>query len=554
MSNTLFYGDNLALLPQIDDASVDLVYLDPPFNSNRDYNVLFREQSGRESPAQIKAFGDTWNWAGAAEAWADFPALCPVPKVIELMRGFHNTLGENDVMAYLVMMAPRLYHLWRVLKPTGSLYLHCDPTASHYLKLILDGIFGAKNFKNEIIWQRANVKGDVRRKFGSNHDVILLYSKTQDFVFHSQFGHQHEEYIGRFRLDDNDGRGLYRLAPLDSPNPRPNLTYEYKGYKPPAKGWRVSRELMEQLDSDGRLCFPKTAEGRIARKHYVQEQEGPKIGDTWTDIATLQAVGKERLGYPTQKPIALLERIINASSNPGDVVLDPFCGCGTAIVAAQKLGRQWLGIDVTPIATSLIQKRLFDQFEARDLRLLSAADRASAATLARAFRVEGLPTDEAGARAMFEADHKKFEMWAVGLVPAIPQEKKGADGGIDGLAYFDVGAKELVKALVQVKGGKNVGSPGVQQLRGAMSGQSAALGFYVTLEAPTRHMKAEALSAGFYKAATGVGRQVPAMQIRTVAELLSGHHFEFPVTVGSNVSFKSAAAIAVASGQGGLGL
>ena len=338
MSNTLFYGDNLAILPQLEDASVDLVYLDPPFNSNRDYNVLFREQSGRESPAQIKAFGDTWNWAGAAEAWADFATLCPVPKVIELMRGFHNTLGENDVMAYLVMMAPRLYHLWRVLKPTGSLYLHCDPTASHYLKLILDGIFGAKNFKNEIIWQRANVKGDVRRKFGSNHDVILLYSKTQDFTFHSQFGHQHEEYMGRFRLDDNDGRGLYRLAPLDSPNPRPNLTYDYKGYKPPAKGWRVSRELMEQLDADGRLYFPKTAEGRIARKHYVQEQEGPKIGDTWTDIATLQAVGKERLGYPTQKPIALLERIINASSNPGDVVLDPFCGCGTAIVAALKAG------------------------------------------------------------------------------------------------------------------------------------------------------------------------------------------------------------------------
>ena len=555
MANTLFYGDNLSILQQhVDDATVDLIYLDPPFNSNRDYNVLFREQSGKESPAQIKAFGDTWNWAGAAEAWADFAALCPVPKVIELMRGFHNTLGENDVMAYLVMMAPRLYHLWRVLKPTGSLYLHCDPTASHYLKLILDGIFGAKNFKNEIIWQRANVKGDVRRKFGANHDIILLYSKTSEFTFNSQFGHQHEEYMGRFRLDDSDGRGLYRLAPLDSPNPRPNLTYDYKGYKPPAKGWRVSRELMEQLDADGRLAFPKSADGRIARKHYVQEQEGPKIGDTWTDIATLQAVGKERLGYPTQKPIALLERIINASSNPGDVVLDPFCGCGTAIVAAQKLGRQWLGIDVTPIATSLIQKRLFDQFEARDIRLLSAADKANAVVAARAFRVEGLPTDEAGARAMFEADHKKFEMWAVGLVPAIPQEKKGADGGIDGLAYFDVGAKELTKAVIQVKGGKNVGSPGVQQLRGAMHGMNAALGFYVTLEAPTKNMRAEALSAGFYKAATGVGRQVPAMQIRTVAELLSGDGFDFPITVGSNVSFKAASAIASASGQGGLGL
>ena len=469
------------------------------------------------------------------------------------MRGFHNTLGENDVMAYLVMMAPRLYHLWRVLKPTGSIYLHCDPTASHYLKLLLDGIFGAKNFKNEVIWQRASVKGDVRRKFGANHDVVLFYSKTSEFTFHSQFGHQHEEYMGRFRLDDNDGRGLYRLAPLDSPNPRPNLTYEYKGYQPPVKGWRVSRELMEQLDADGRLAFPSSAGGRIARKHYVQEQEGPKIGDTWTDIATLQAVGKERLGYPTQKPVALLERIINASSNPGDVVLDPFCGCGTAIAAAQKLGRRWLGIDVTPIATSLIQKRLYDMFEARDIRLLSAADRQNAVTLARAFRVEGLPTDEAGAKAMFEADHKKFEMWAVGLVPAIPQEKKGADGGVDGLAYFDVGDKDLTKAVVQVKGGK-AGAPDVQQLVGAMGKTGASLGFFVTLEKPTKNMLSEALSAGFYKAKSGVGRQVPAMQIRTVAELLDGRHFDFPVTAGSNVSFKSAASVAAAAGQAGLDL
>ena len=234
-------------------------------------------------------------------------------------------------------------------------------------------------------------------------------------------------------------------------------------------------------------------------------------------------------------------------------MLDPFCGCGTAIVAAQKLGRRWLGIDVTPIATSLIQKRLYDMFEARDIRLLSASDKANAVTLARAFRVEGLPTDEAGARKMFEADHKKFEMWAVGLVPAIPQEKKGADGGIDGLAYFDVGDKELTKAVVQVKGGK-VGSPGVQQLRGAMQSFGASLGFYVTLEAPTRPMQAEALSAGFYKARSGVGRQVPAMQIRTVAELLAGQGFEFPVTVGSNVSFKQASAIAAASGQAGLDL
>ena len=553
MTNTLFYGDNLSILSQhVDDATVDLCYLDPPFNSNRDYNVLFKEQSGKESPAQIKAFGDTWNWAGAAEAWADFPALCPVPKVIELMRGFHNTLGENDVMAYLVMMAPRLYHLWRVLKPTGSLYLHCDPTASHYLKLILDGIFGAKNFTNEIIWQRHEGHSDAKR-FGTTHDVIFYYRKSPQATFKKIYGDYSPEQLGRYRPDE-DGR-MYTGQDLTGAGYSANRTVEWRGVSPGQnRHWMWSIEEMERLLAKGKILLRQDGKPRKdGYKVYLDEMPGKAIGDLWTDVRRVSNTGAERLGYPTQKPVALLERIINASSNPGDVVLDPFCGCGTAIVAAQKLGRRWLGIDVTPIATSLIQKRLYDMFEARDLRLLSAADKANAVTLARAFRVEGLPTDEAGAKAMFEADHKKFEMWAVGLVPAIPQEKKGADGGVDGLAYFDVGDKDLAKAVVQVKGGK-AGAPDVQQLVGAMGKTGASLGFFVTLEKPTKNMLSEALSAGFYKAKSGVGRQVPAMQIRTVAELLDGRHFDFPVTAGSNVSFKSAASVAAAAGQAGLDL
>ncbi len=536
---------------------------------------LLREQgslTGKESPAQIKAFGDTWNWAGAAESWASFAEICPVPKVIELMRGFHNTLGENDVMAYLVMMAPRLYHLWRVLKPTGSLYLHCDPTASHYLKLILDAIFGAKNFRNEIVWKRTNAHGSAKR-WGPVHDVIFYYTKGHDYIWHKVYEDYDAAYVENF-YKLSDANGYYQLVSLTGAGTRTGDSGKvWRGVDPTSVGrhWAIplktlygiidsasavgltTQQKLDILDQSGMIYWP--TKGSTPRyKRYLTETPGVSIQDVINDIQPLSAHAAERLGYPTQKPLALLERIINASSNPGDVVLDPFCGCGTAIVAAQKLGRNWLGIDVTPIATSLIQKRLFDQFEARDLRLLSAADKSNATALARAFRVEGLPTDEAGARAMFEADHKKFEMWAVGLVPAIPQEKKGADGGIDGLAYFDVGAKDLTKAVVQVKGGKNVGSPGVQQLKGAMQGFGASLGFYVTLEAPTKHMIAEALSAGFYKAATGVGRQVPAMQLRTVGELLGGHGFEFPVTVGSNVSFKQAAAIAAASGQVGLDL
>ena len=555
MSNTLLYGDNLSILSQhINDATVDLIYLDPPSNSNRSYNILFKEQSGKESPAQIKAFGDTWNWAGAAEAWADFPALCPVPKVIELMRGFHNTLGENDVMAYLVMMAPRLYHLWRVLKPTGSIYLHCDPTASHYLKLILNAIFGAKNYRNEIIWKRTSAHNDTAqglKRYGRNHDVIYFYTKTGDTTWNPQYSSYGDDCLSaKYNYEDPDGR-RWKSSDMSGPGgaAKGNPQYEFLGV---TRYWRFSKENMNRMLAEGRIH--QANPGAVPRmKHYLDEMKGIGVQDTWDDISPINSMAKEHLGYPTQKPVALLERIINASSNPGDVVLDPFCGCGTAIVAAQKLGRRWLGIDVTPIATSLIQKRLYDMFEARDVRLLSAADKQNAVTLARAFRVEGLPTDEAGAKAMFEADHKKFEMWAVGLVPAIPQEKKGADGGVDGLAYFDVGDKDLTKAVVQVKGGK-AGASNVQQLVGAMGKTRASLGFFVTLEKPTKNMLSEALSAGFYKVKSGVGRQVPAMQIWTVAELLDGRHFDFPVTAGSNVSFKSAASVAAAAGQAGLDL
>jgi site-specific DNA-methyltransferase (adenine-specific) len=297
--NRLLFGDNLKWLrdPKIfPDASVDLVYLDPPFNSNADYNVLFREASGEASQAQFHAFTDTWNWADAAQTFTEFVDTCPNTAVIEMVEALHSFLKNSPMMAYLAMMAPRLVELHRVLKPTGSLYLHCDPTASHYLRMLLDGIFRQENFRNEIIWERTSAKGDVRRKFGSNHDVILTYGKSDKTFFQSVYTEPDEDYIGRFKLDDNDGKGVYRLAPLDSPNPRPNLTYDYKGFKPPVKGWRVSRELMEQLDAEGRLAFPKTSGGRIAKKHYLSEQLGPKIGDVWTDISPLQAVGLERLG------------------------------------------------------------------------------------------------------------------------------------------------------------------------------------------------------------------------------------------------------------------
>jgi len=362
--NHLYYGDNLVVLREsIPAESVDLICLDPPFNSKRDYNLLFKSPKGQQSEAQIEAFKDSWHWGDQAEGEFDEILHQGNTDVAEMMKAMRSFLGENDMMAYLTMMANRLLELHRVLKPTGSLYLHCDPTASHYLKILTDAVFGKEYFKNEISWQRALVKGDARRKYGTLHDIIFYYTKSRDYILSIPRRPSDQEYLSRFDLDDNDGKGQYHSAPLDSPNPRPNLTYEYRGYSPPGKGWRVSLAEMKRLDSQDRLIFPKSKNGRIRRKLYLSDAPGPPIGDTWTDILGLGAGQDERLGYPTQKPLALLERIIAASSNEGDVVLDPFCGCGTAVQAAEKLKRKWIGIDITCLAIGLIEKRLKDAFK-----------------------------------------------------------------------------------------------------------------------------------------------------------------------------------------------
>jgi len=389
MRDKLYYGDNLAILREhVADESVDLVYLDPPFNSNASYNVLFKAPEGHESHAQMEAFDDTWHWGEAAEKAFDEVMTSGNTDAAEMLRAMRSFLKENDMMAYLAMMAVRLLELHRVLKPTGSLYLHCDPTASHYLKLLLDAIFGPTNYRSEIVWKRSVTKGDARKKYSDDHDIIFFYSRSDEYAFKNVYQEGGDEYFARFNRDDHDGRGPYHLAPLDSPNPRPNLMFEYKGYPFPPKGWRVSIEEMKRLDAEGRIWFPPQSTGRLRRKLFLREQNGPKVGNVWADVRSLQAGEAERLGYPTQKPVALLERILTASSNEGDVVLDPFCGCGTTVHAAQKLKRHWIGIDVTNLAISLIQKRLRDAFPMQDLN----------------FDVEGVPRDMDGARALAEAD------------------------------------------------------------------------------------------------------------------------------------------------------
>jgi site-specific DNA-methyltransferase (adenine-specific) len=508
--NHLYYGDNLNVLRDLPGEHVDLIYLDPPFNSNAGYNQLFKSPDGSGSTAQIEAFNDTWHWGDTAEEAYQAVRRSPNAAAAQMLSAMRGFLGENDMMAYLAMMAVRLIELHRVLKPTGSLYLHCDPTASHYLKIMLDAVFGKGSFRNEVVWRRSVTKGDARKKFSDDSDTILFYTKSNNYTFFSVYVDGDEEYIKRFNQDDNDGRGPYHLAPLDSPNPRPNLMYEYKGYPHPPKGWRVSREEMQRLDEEGRIWFPTDTSGRLRRKLFLKDQQGPKVGSVWIDIRPLQGmIGSntktERLGYPTQKPVALLERILNASSNPGDIVLDPFCGCGTTVHAAEKLGRKWIGIDVTHLAIGLIEKRLRDAFPNVQ------------------FTTHGVPQDIHAARDLANRGRDngnyyfEFEKWALSLLDAQPGNlsKKGADKGIDGNLWFG----KTGRAIISVKAGDNVGVAMVRDLRGVIEREKADLGVLLTLTPPKSTMIAEAAAAGQHVEPGFT--PVPRLQIVTIEDAMA---------------------------------
>ena len=525
--NTLYYGDNLDILQRyIKDESVDLVYLDPPFNSNANYNVLFAQKDGSQSSAQIQAFEDTWQWdQNAIQTYTR--EVEKGGSVADALRAFNLILGDSNMMAYLTMMAPRLQELRRVLKPTGSLYLHCDPTASHYLKVLLDMVFGAENYRNEITWKRKTGRGDTggtSKRYGVMTDTILFYSKSELSIFNTQYKENNPDYISSFfKFVDENGR-RYASDNLSSPSPRPNLRYEYKGFKPPANGWAISREKMEQWDKEGRLIFPKSADGRIRRKRFLDEHPGETVQNLWDDISPIGAQASERMGYPTQKPVALLERIINASSNPGDVVLDPFCGCGTAIAAAQKLGRKWIGIDITHLAISLIKRRMEDAF----------GD-------ALKYQVIGEPTTIDDARTLAEQDKYQFQWWALGLVGARPaDQKKGADHGIDGRLYFhDDNSGKTKQVVLSVKGGHHFNVSHIRDLKGVLEREKAEIGVYICLEEASKPMRAEAAEAGFYHSDTW-NRDYPKVQILTIAELLDGKQIDMPPIQQVSQTFKRA--------------
>lgn len=518
-TNTLYYGDNLEVLQQhVASESVDLVYLDPPFNSNRNYNVIFGRHKTLPSSdtAQIQAFDDTWHWTPSTdEQYKTLVSGGTFNRVADALTAMRTLLGENDAMAYLVNMAPRLVELHRVLKPTGSLWLHCDPTMSHYLKILLDAIFGPDRFRNEIVWRRTAVKGDARARFGRNHDIILYYAASVNATFAGGSSPHSDEYKARFRHDDHDGRGPYQDAPLDSPNPRPNLTYEYKGYTPPRNGWRVSLAEMERLDADGRLIFPVKQTARIRRKLYMSEQPGVPLDDVWSDIPPINSQAAERLGYPTQKPLALLERILRSGSNEGDIVLDPFCGCGTSIDAAVRLKRQWVGIDITYIAVDLIEKRL---------------EHTHGPDITKTYEVLGIPRDLAGAQALFDHSPFDFERWVVSFVNAQPNEKQVGDKGIDGVARFPTDAKGSVgRMLVSVKGGRTVGPQFVRDLLGTVNTQKAEMGILLTMATPTRGVL-DAVAHGGNYTHPATGQVFPKLQVFTVEQLLNGERPQMPLT------------------------
>ncbi len=455
-NRTLFFGDNLQVIEEkIPENFFDLIYLDPPFNSNRNYNVLFKEGKV-DSTAQLHAFEDTWEWTPPTIRLFDELKESHNPQIAILMNSLYEILKDTPMMAYLVNMTARLIPLRKVLKNTGSIYLHCDPTASHYLKMVMDTIFGLDNFINEIVWCYAS-GGVSKRYYGKKHDIILFYSKTRGYKFNTQYRPYSEGTLER-------GLTNYKK--------RLNEKYELRG-------------------------------------------EGAVMNDWWSDITPLLSpTMKERLGYPTQKPEALLERVIKGSTDKNDWVLDPFCGCGTTIAVAENLGRNWVGIDISMQAVNVIQRRM--NFHYPDITV----------------NIDGIPMDYESAQALAVKDKFAFQDWAITLVGANPPSgvtKKGADRGIDGLILFrdkvDYANPKLRKILVQVKGGGS-GRGDVAKLKGDIEREDAPMGILITLHEPTAEMKREAALAGEYKYTES--SSFPRIQILSIRDWFAGKEVKIP--------------------------
>ena len=511
--NKLSFGDNLDFLRRdVPSASVDLIYLDPPFNSQVSYNLLYKTPLQDGPSGQLRAFKDTWSWEEDAASLALDDIGRQDPELFRVLHALQVSLGESDLMAYLVMMSVRLLELRRVLKGDGTLVLHCDPTASHYLKVILDGIFSGTSFKNEIVWLRNVGRSHTKRRLPSNHDTLLMYGGSSAF-WNDAFAflaydpdNLAEKTKEKYSGVDSNGR-QYQLTSLINPNPdRPNLTYEFLGV---TRVWRWTKERMQAAYDAGLVV--QTAPGRVPRlKRYLDEQRGMPLGDVWTDIRPLNSQADERIGYPTQKPLALLERIIGLTTRENAVVLDPFCGCGTTIHAAERMGRQWIGIDVSYAAILVIQERLSS-------RLPNAR-----------YEVDGIPSGEAEARALARLDPYIFQQWAVGRVNGQPRGK-GADRGIDGEIIYKSGARSYGSAIISVKAGQNVSPSMLRELGHVVERENAQLGIFICLNEPTKEMKIEVQRSPIIEIH---GRKRHKLQILTVKDLVSNQDLGLKTELG----------------------
>ena len=530
--NKLYYGDCLTVMDEyLRAGSVDLIYLDPPFNSNRAYNAIYKDETGRPLPDQIEAFCDLWALDSERERAIQYMPVMMRDAGIDdaaaqLWKLWLHALRHTQprLLAYLSYMVERLLRMRPILKPTGSIYLHCDPTASHYIKVMMDAIFGHENFRNEIVWKRTTTHSDSKT-WSRVSDTILFYSKGKRITWNTPHAPHSDEYVAsKYKNDDGDGR-LYTLDNMTSPNPRPNMMYEWKGFSTPVKGWRYSKETMARLDQKGRIWYPAFKDGtldtsrRPRLKRYLDEMKGGVMGNVWSDIPPINSQARERLGYATQKPLALLERIIQASSNEGDTVLDPFCGCATTLEAAHRLKRKWIGIDVAIHAVKRVAAiRLQDR-----LGLVEGKD----------YAIEGVPHTLEGARDLWQRDPYHFQKWAVEEIEGFVTTRRTGDGGVDGRLYFALpNVKDLQSMAIEVKGGHDVSIRDLRALRGVLENDDALLAGLIIMDKTgdrkTQNFQRFMAEAGDMDV---LGMKYPRMQMLTVPEILDGKRFHAPGAV-----------------------
>lgn len=526
--NHLYYGDNLKIMQRMPAASVDLIYLDPPFKSDQNYNLVYKTMTGKPVPEQAQAFCDTWEMDAEKEKLAKtMPVLMREKGVddyyVEFWRLWVQALRKTQphLMAYLIYMVQRLLEMKAILRPTGSVYLHCDPTASHYIKIMMDGIFHHSNFRNEIIWKRTSAHSSAKR-YGPVHDVILFYTRSDRFTWHPQYQPHDPAYLdSHYRSVDAMGR-RYTLSDLTAAGVRKGSSGQpWRGFDPTGKGnhWKFTIDNLERLDKEGRIYWSKKAGSWPRYIRYLDEVKGTTLQDVWTDISPLNAMSAERLGYPTQKPIELMKRIILSSSNKGDVVFDPFCGCGTTVYAAQETGRAWIGCDVAILAIKLIREILTsDRY-----RLVEGGD----------FSVDGIPESVEQAVELFQHDPFQFQHWAVERVGGFPMQQKVADKGIDGRLYFET-KRDLKSMVLSVKGGA-IRPTDIRDLRGVLEREdNAELAGFITLKEPTKAMWEEAATAGVYEYEGNSYRRIQLLTVRDILE--EKRQFETPTKVRSRIA------------------